>query len=528
MSINVPQKRIEDLIPQLNKKQNKLVAGANINIDNTDPNNPVISSENGAGVSNYNELENKPSINGKILENNKTAKDLYLFDKDTLIGGKDIEIIPESIEEEATGRYVINSTLDTSNLSTKEDLNKYLPLSGGKITSDLEINNNLILGNSDNNATTTIYYEPANSTLQVDKSIKTTAEIVIGNRTNQSEGRISYDWLQNWISINKGLNIGSSILRRSTDGANVLWATDKAKADGVASLDTNAKLLTAQIPIDNDTIVIDENGNLKSTVKGGGATGDYVPLSGGTMTGQLVMDKNSNGIYFEGNPASGGWIGGDETLTNKQKELLYHFYNPNTDEQEFITAHPLSSTSQYQLYSYTYDMTSIGGSRYDSEGICWIDTSNYQCSFNIGTTGTNSPTGTPALWHTPDEYTFNLKLVPFNQSMAPTEYQEPVAASSFTTEVKDGLMQIHNDSNQGLILDSQNEAKPYYQNGEEKRRLLDTNDLTTINNKIPTLTSQLTNNSGFITSVPKASSTTYGTVKLVYTSSTKTLNIVNS
>lgn len=44
--------------------------------------------------------------------------------------------------------------------------------------------------------------------------------------------------------------------------------------------------------------------------------------------------------------------------------------------------------------------------------------------------------------------------------------------------------------------------------------------------EIPTKTSQLSNDSGFITRSAKASSTQYGTVKLEYNSSTKTLNIV--
>lgn len=52
-------------------------------------------------------------------------------------------------------------------------------------------------------------------------------------------------------------------------------------------------------------------------------------------------------------------------------------------------------------------------------------------------------------------------------------------------------------------------------------------DLQNVLDTIPTKTSQLTNDSGYIKSVPHASSTTYGTVKVVYDSSTKTLNIIN-
>lgn len=98
MSLNIPQKRIENLKTELDKKQNKLVAGTGITIDNTDPESPIISSEGIRGTINYSELENQPTINAVTLNGNKTAKDLSLFDKTTLIAGKNVtidEVLPE-------------------------------------------------------------------------------------------------------------------------------------------------------------------------------------------------------------------------------------------------------------------------------------------------------------------------------------------------------------------------------------------------------------------------------------------------
>ena len=63
--------------------------------------------------------------------------------------------------------------------------------------------------------------------------------------------------------------------------------------------------------------------------------------------------------------------------------------------------------------------------------------------------------------------------------------------------------------------------------GQITGTLSEQTDLQNVLDTIPTKTSQLTNDSGYIKRVPHASSTTYGTVKVVYDSATKTLNIIN-
>lgn len=66
----------------------------NIELD-TSPMDIDISIEhsvNGDNVKNYNALDNKPSINGVVLENNKTSEDLGLLDKNTKIPKKVSEL----------------------------------------------------------------------------------------------------------------------------------------------------------------------------------------------------------------------------------------------------------------------------------------------------------------------------------------------------------------------------------------------------------------------------------------------------
>lgn len=97
MPLNIPKKRIESLERSLEKKQNKLVAGANISIDETDPENPVISLS-GTGNINYVDIENKPSINDIELNGNKTLNELGIYGENNLLAGKNIEIIDEPVE----------------------------------------------------------------------------------------------------------------------------------------------------------------------------------------------------------------------------------------------------------------------------------------------------------------------------------------------------------------------------------------------------------------------------------------------
>ena len=146
MSINIPQKRVEELEKALKLKQNKLTAGENINIDETDPENPVINVIINKEIINYNETINKPQINSIVLEGNKTAKDLSIFDSTTLIAGKNVTINKISEDE-----WEIDSSSEPLIPATTNNLGGIKVGTGLSITEDGTLNND---GYSSNDFTT--------------------------------------------------------------------------------------------------------------------------------------------------------------------------------------------------------------------------------------------------------------------------------------------------------------------------------------------------------------------------------------
>lgn len=66
----------------------------------------------------------------------------------------------------------------------------------------------------------------------------------------------------------------SNTIVRGDYGDSVLWETNKNAANGVAGLDANGKISSSKIPVDGESITIDENGNLKAV--GGAGTGQTV------------------------------------------------------------------------------------------------------------------------------------------------------------------------------------------------------------------------------------------------------------
>lgn len=114
----------EQILQALESKQPMLTAGQNITI--TEEN--VISASSGSD--DYTELENKPSINDVILLGNKTSDDLNLQDK--LTAGENITISEEGVIS-ATG-----GTDDYEDLTDKPQING-VTLSGNKSATDLEL-----------------------------------------------------------------------------------------------------------------------------------------------------------------------------------------------------------------------------------------------------------------------------------------------------------------------------------------------------------------------------------------------------
>ena len=116
------------------------------------------------------------------------------------------------------GAFSLN--IDPATLATKKELAGYLPLSGGRLTGD-------ILG--------------TNSTF-------------LGVRVKQSPDSNNRVFINSYVG-NLHLNNNTSSLvniKRMKDGSYtdpVLWKSDKAVANGVASLDENAKVPENQIPL---------------------------------------------------------------------------------------------------------------------------------------------------------------------------------------------------------------------------------------------------------------------------------------
>ena len=118
--------------------------------------------------------------------------------------------------------------VNTDTLATKTDLAGYLPLSGGKINGILTIDNSI-------DSKITLKYNGNSCGFLYAYGTSSNPALILGNNTGQV------------IGITKGSGI---YLKRGHDSSasTILCTQDKAVANGVASLDANAKVPVAQIP----------------------------------------------------------------------------------------------------------------------------------------------------------------------------------------------------------------------------------------------------------------------------------------
>ena len=117
---------INKLVHDIGRKQDTLTAGDNITISDN-----VISANVPQPVSSYNDLTNKPDINGHTLTGSKSGSDLGLQDK--LVAGQNINIAGNVISSTAQG-----GTTNYADLTHKPKINN-VELSGNKTTSDLHL-----------------------------------------------------------------------------------------------------------------------------------------------------------------------------------------------------------------------------------------------------------------------------------------------------------------------------------------------------------------------------------------------------
>lgn len=143
----------------------------------------------------------------------------------------------DGTEWRGAGAFSLN--IDPDTLATKTDLNKYLPLSGGVLTGQLKINTQtdqkLALLNN-NNFCGGLYA----------RGTATNPTIFISNNTQQA------------IGLSKGSGI--YLQRNPGEIGKILCTLDKAVANGVASLDENAKIPVNQLP---DAIIKINNDGIK-------------------------------------------------------------------------------------------------------------------------------------------------------------------------------------------------------------------------------------------------------------------------
>ena len=164
----------------------------------------------------------------------------------------------------------LNANTDT--LATKAELAGYLPLTGGIINGELKIvGPKSTIRTYSGNETSGYTY------LELKAADNNQALIALTNNTGETRFRQKgKDTVINNLTYNKSLIISSAL---TFDNNKVLDASDKAVANGVASLDANAKVPTEQIPVatysalggvkpDGTTITVTEDGTISAVISG--------------------------------------------------------------------------------------------------------------------------------------------------------------------------------------------------------------------------------------------------------------------
>lgn len=162
------------------------------------------------------------------------------------------------------GAFSLN--IDPDTIAKKTDLKNYLPLTGGRVTGQLIVDNNTIA-----------------------KAVYVKDPALVGTwyralRNNGSSGNIivgQYDGVVGTEIQTPKNTITANIKGTST---NILTALDKSVANGVASLDANAKVPSEQIPVatsstfggvkpDGTTITVTEDGTISAVGGSGSGSG---------------------------------------------------------------------------------------------------------------------------------------------------------------------------------------------------------------------------------------------------------------
>lgn len=203
----------------------------------------------------------------------------------------------DGTEWRGAGAFSLN--IDPDTLATKAELAGYLPLSGGIINGVLKVVGpfseiNTFSGNESSGYTR----------LELKAKDTNRAEIRLANKKGQTQiyqigGNTEiYNTL-----YNKRFLISSTL---TFDNNKVLDALDKAVANGVASLDANAKVPSEQIPVattsvlggvkpDGTTITVTEDGTISAAISGEGfATKAELQAQAAEFTAALAGKANAD------------------------------------------------------------------------------------------------------------------------------------------------------------------------------------------------------------------------------------------
>lgn len=144
-------------------------------------------------------------------------------------------------------------------LATQEDLAKYLPLTGGSVTGQTSISTTQVGG---------VALNVSGKSMHIGDVLVASPEVSNPRPVLISAAQIG-DADPILLVGAQTVTVSGQIVSNPYGVA--LWSSNKGTANGVASLDANAKIPAAQIPVDGTTITVNAEGNL---VSAGGSGGD--------------------------------------------------------------------------------------------------------------------------------------------------------------------------------------------------------------------------------------------------------------
>ena len=282
--------------------------------------------------------------------------------------------------------------VDTSDFATKEELDDYLPLTGGTLTGPLRVttlgpttgSNNLTLSTSGSNVRITNVATPTQSTDAVNKSYVDGAVASAGGGDFLANGSIPMTGDLN-VGDNKIINVDTPT--DDTDGANKQYVDSALNSKqntitGAASTITTSNLTSSKVLISNtsgkvaasavtstelgylDGVTSSIQTQLNNKANSTHTHSQYLQLSGGTMTGNITMrshkitglatptvstdaatkqyvdqaveDASSTGNYL---PLAGGTMQGNITMGAHAIRIgdIEISYNSTQDRLEFAT-----------------------------------------------------------------------------------------------------------------------------------------------------------------------------------------------